>query len=140
MPTESERNADYPVHIDLGRSMKDSAITEPVTDQEMSDKKSYPSLYISGIKDLDKIPEDGCVLVKLHRRSLTKNDDGTASGDFEVRSICLPEDGGAEASGDEEGDGMEGAVDAMAKKAGVIGKKAEDAGEKYGEDDEAEQP
>ncbi len=144
---ESDRNAEFPVHIDLGKTMKESSMGSPVSDQEADDKKKYyPTLYISDApKELADLPDEGCVLIKYKRKSVTVRTDadkkGAVSLDLEVQGICLPEDMKEVAEGGEEDGDMDSVVDSMAKKAGVIGGKKKDAsGEKYGEDDEAEQP
>jgi len=124
MPEYSEEssNADFPVSIDLGKSPNvDSPIT-PSSDKGEKNKKYYPTLYISDVDGIDKLPEEGCALIKFKRNSVTvrKGSDGksTASADLEIQSICLPSDG-ADSSDDDDDEDTGNLIDSMAKKAGV---------------------
>ena len=93
-------------------------------------KVYYPTLYLSDIKDLDKIPEEGTATIKFKRVSLTKSDrtgqKPSVSCDLEVQSITF-EDAGADEEGDI-ADGMKG----TAKKMGL------DLGDEAGESPEEE--
>jgi hypothetical protein len=131
--TEPEANEDYPVSIDLGKKIE--AIPAAATDDaNPKNEKSYPSVYLSGIEGLEKLPPEGCVLVKYKLGDVTirKPKGGGApevSCEFQMQRICMPDDMGGYGDDDSEGaDGDMGSiVDSMAKKAGVkFGGKADD--------------
>ena len=117
--SEKEREAEFPVHIELGTEPGKG--NSPMAMPENPKKKYYPTLYISGVKGLDQIPEEGCALIDFKRRSITVSDrEGEKSGsvELEICTLCLqPEDEKSEDGG--EHDAMNDMVDSLAQKAGV---------------------
>lgn len=108
---------DFPVSIDL-------AIDVPEMGTGVSQKKTaksetmYPSLYISGVSNLESLPREGYALIHFKRRSITMGErDGEecCSADLEIHEIRLPEKGSDEEMGD-----MEDAMTSMAKERGLI--------------------
>ena len=122
-------HADFPVSIDL-------AIDVPEMGTGVSQKKGaksetmYPSLYISGVSNLESLPREGYALIHFKRRSITMGErDGEecCSADLEIHEIRLPEKGSDEEMGD-----MEDALTSIAQERGLI--------ETYeNEDDETEE-
>ena len=112
--TESEREKEFPIHIELGKSadMGDFPMTGK-SDSKGKKKKFYPTLYVSDVEGLEDIPEEGCILIDFKRRSINvrKSDSGktTTSVELEVRTICMPND--YESEGD-----MDDVVEKMVKK------------------------
>ena len=124
---------DFPISIDL-------AITptvEPIEFDRAEGKNRklkplYPSLYISGAKNLENLPREGYALIHFKRRSITMGDsDGEecCSADLEVHEISLPEKGESEEMSD-----IGEALTAMAKTRGLIG--GSDEGEEEEEEEE----
>lgn len=118
--SSSERDAAFPVHVDLGR--KEDAMNM-ATERAPSGKKAksrvyYPTLYIENVEGLPALPKEGCILVKFRRKSMRveENMDGkeTAGVTLEIQSLCLPED----MAGEDDGD-MESAMKEFAKGNGV---------------------
>jgi len=112
--TESEREKEFPVHIELGKTADMGDFPMPgKSDSKGKKKKFYPSLYISDVEGLEDIPEEGCLLIDFKRRSINvrKNDAGktTTSVELEVHTICMPDD--YESEGD-----MDDVVEKMIKK------------------------
>ena len=112
--TESEREKEFPIHIELGKSadMGDFPMAGK-SDSKGKKKKFYPTLYVSDVEGLEDIPEEGCILIAFKRRSINvrKSDSGktTTSVELEVRTICMPND--YESEGD-----MDDVVEKMVKK------------------------
>ncbi len=77
MLSDKQREAEFPIHIDLGEKDGDSV--------------SYPVVDFGGAKGLDQLPDEGCMLVEFK-----KSDDGS----IEAHRICLA----AKESDDGEGD------------------------------------
>ena len=156
----SSESSQFPVHINLCQTKEVPDYDKPYKEgKERATKKvkDCPTLYISGIEGLDKIPEDGYILIKIHRTSLTsterkpgvKEDGGYAvpfgaggsdkegkhhSVELEVHELCLPAGHGHsdEDEGDEDfGDGLDKAAEQLGLKAKA--KKVEDDDE--GEED-----
>jgi hypothetical protein len=111
---------EFPISIDL-------AITptvEPIGFDQPKGKSRelkpmYPSLYITGAKNLENLPREGYALIHFKRRSITMGDrDGEecCSADLEVHEISLPEKGDSEEMTD-----IGEALTAMAKTRGLIG-------------------
>jgi hypothetical protein len=65
---------------------------------------------------LEQLPKEGCMLVEFRRKrlSIEEGADGeeTAGVTLELRSICLPEDGGA-MDGEDDGEGSSDMETAM---------------------------
>lgn len=133
---ESERNAAFPVHVDLGRKEPDMglAIAPAPSDKKgkFKPRVMYPTLYIDSAEGMPALPKEGCMLVEFRRKrmSVEENLDGkeTSGVTLEIRALCLPDEA-------EEGDDMESAMKRFAKDSGVA-----DAGEvendEESEDDE----
>ena len=123
----------FPISIDLAIHPKgmDMPMGLPVTTGGKS-KPIYPSLYISGAKNLEALPREGYALIHFKRRSVTLGDrDGESccSADLEVHEISLAEAGSDEDSGD-----MADAFRALAKDRGYdTGSQTDD------DDDESEE-
>jgi hypothetical protein len=137
----------FPVEIDLCKDREVPDYSAESTGKGPSKPKmktvmDCPTLYIRGVQGLDQIPEDGYVLVKIHRNSLTKRTPGEGSGgmvssiggsegdkdghdaELEIHEICLPAaDGEADEEDDEDKDKGEFG-DAMDKTAEKMGLKA----------------
>jgi hypothetical protein len=112
--TESEREKEFPIHIELGKTAEINELTPAFKSGSKGKKnKYYPTLYISDIEGLEGIPEEGCVLIDFKRRSInvrtTQDGKTTTSVELEVRTICMPDD--YESEGD-----MDDVVDKMMKK------------------------
>ena len=96
--SESQREKAFPVHIDLGKKMSEGQMGAIASNSSRSDSKSklyYPTLYIEGVKGLEQLPEEGCILVEFKRTRLSIEDrDGkpTTGATLEIHSLCLPED------------------------------------------------
>lgn len=114
--TESQREKEFPVHIELGKT-PEITLSEPVpaskSESKGKIKKYYPSLYISDVEGLEDIPEEGCVLIDFKRRSINvntnQNGKTTTSVELEIHTICMPDD--YESEGD-----MGDVVDKLIKK------------------------
>lgn len=127
---------EFPVSIDL-------AIDVPEMGTTVSEKKGaksetmYPSLYISGVSNLESLPREGYALIHFKRRSITMGErDGEecCSADLEIHEIRLPEKGSDEEMGD-----MEDALTSIAKERGLIETyENEDEGEEVEETEEEE--
>jgi hypothetical protein len=132
----------FPVEIDLGMTP-----TATIEISGMGMKKSakamktmYPSLYIHGADNLDKLPKEGYALVYYKRRALTQTETergSETSADLEIQEICAPE-----MSVDEDKADLESGLKSMAKGMGLdVGDDEEDGEEEsmdsY-EDDEDE--
>ena len=125
----------FPISIDLAirpeEMMGAMLMTEPPSKSKKS-KPIYPSLYISGAKNLEALPREGYALIHFKRRSVTLGDrDGKSccSADLEVHEISLAEAGSDEDSGD-----MADAFRALAKDRGYdTGSQTDD------DDDESEE-
>lgn len=132
---------DFPVSIDL-------AIDVPEMGTTVSEKKRtksetmYPSLYISGVSNLESLPREGYALIHFKRRSITMGErDGEecCSADLEIHEIRLPEKGSDEEMGD-----MGDALTSIAKERGLIesyedegeGEEVEETEEEENEDEE----
>ena len=95
--TEEQREEAFPIHIELGRKMPK---IEEVMEARNDSGKIYPTLYLSNVKGLEDLPEEGCMLVDFKRGSMTvhRNKDGktTCSVEIECRTICLQDEDGDE--------------------------------------------
>lgn len=131
----------FPVEIDLGITP-----TATIEISDMGMKKSakamkpmYPSLYIHGADNLDKLPKEGYALVYYKRRALTQTENEVGShmsADIEIQEICAPE-----ISSDEDKSDLESGLKSMAKGMGIdVGDDGEDDEESMDsyEDDENE--
>ena len=112
--TESQREKEFPVHIELGKTAEFGETAPAIKPESKGKKKKYyPSLYISDVEGLEGIPEEGCVLIDFKRRSINvrtdQNGKTTTSVELEVRTICMPDD--YESEGD-----MDDVVDKLMKK------------------------
>lgn len=90
---ESQREKAFPIHVELGKKSDMNSPVAPPMDK--SDRKYYPTVYISDVRGLEKLPEKGCILVDYRRRSLTINQrdgESTCSVELELRTICMPEE------------------------------------------------
>jgi hypothetical protein len=120
---------DFPVSIDL--ALEFPAMGE-MPSTKKSSKKVYPSLYISGAKNLESLPREGYALIHFKRRSVTvgeRDDEECCSADLEIHEIRLPEKGDDEEMGD-----MADALKSMAKERGLM----KDESEKEEGDEESE--
>ena len=130
----------FPVEIDLGMTP-----TATIEISDMGMKKSakaikpmYPSLYIHGADNLDKLPKEGYALVYYKRRALTQTETergSETSADLEIQEICAPE-----MSVDEDKADLESGLKSMAKGMGIdVGddEEEEESMDSY-EDDEDE--
>lgn len=109
----------FPVEIDLGMTP-----TATIEISDMGMKKSakamkpmYPSLYIHGADNLDKLPKEGYALVYYKRRALTQIETergSETSADLEIQEICAPE-----MSVDEDKADLESGLKSMAKGMGI---------------------
>jgi hypothetical protein len=136
--TSHEREAEFPVHIEVGKSM-DKALPKIMGEhnKKVKNKKYYPTLYISDIKGLEKLPKEGCILVDYVRKSMhiheIDGEDPTCSVELEIHTVCLPEE-------QEDHNSAEDLVDDLAKKAGIAkGGKNTEAMEQEKEDEEHEE-
>jgi hypothetical protein len=130
----------FPVEIDLGMTP-----TATIEISDMGMKKSakamkpmYPSLYIHGADNLDKLPKEGYALVYYKRRALTQTETergSETSADLEIQEICAPE-----MSVDEDKADLESGLKSMAKGMGIDVGDDEDEAESMDsyEDDEDE--
>ena len=135
--TSHEREAEFPVHIEVGKSM-DKALPKLMGEhnKKVKNKNFYPTLYISDIKGLEKLPKEGCILVDYVRKSMhiheIDGEDPTCSVELEIHTVCLPEE-------QEDHNSAEDLVDDLAKKAGITkGGKNTKAMEQEEEDEEHE--
>ena len=112
---ESQRESAFPVHIDLGTKFSNGPEIAPAKPDE---RTHYPTLYISGVKVLDKIPSKGCMLIDYEVVGFHKSKDGPGSIEIECRTICAKNDEDEEES-DEHGDTND-MIDDMARKAGLL--------------------
>ena len=115
---ESERSAEFPVHIDL--AFKANGLS---TSQDKPVEPRYPTLYISGVKGIDKLAPKGCMLVDYEVVGFHKGRDNPGSVEIECKTICIQGDPEEKGEYDEAND----AVDEMAKKAGFL--KGDEEGE-----------
>jgi len=136
--TSHERESEFQVHIEVGKSM-DKALPNLMGEhnKKVKNKKFYPTLYISDIKGLEKLPKEGCILVDYVRKSMhiheIDGEDPTCSVELEIHTVCLPEK-------QEDHNSAEDLVDDLAKKAGVAkGGKNSKAMEQEEEDEEHEE-
>ena len=116
---ESERESAFPVHINLGKKYP---TTNPSPVAEATPQKpttSYPTLYLSDIKGLDKIPPKGCMLVDYEVVGFHKSKNGPGSVEIECKTICLQHDESAEDE-ESEHDHAGDMIDEMARKAGIL--------------------
>ena len=115
--SEKQREAAFPVHIDLGKSMGDMKTSGPMDaipskkkgekGGKAKERKFYPTVYIDSMPGLEQLPKEGCMLVEFRRKRLSIEEniegDETAGVTLELRAICLPEDGGGMSDNDSEG-------------------------------------
>lgn len=98
-----------------------------------SSKPIYPSLYISGVENLDALPREGYALIHFKRRSVTLGEsdgENCCSADLEIHEIKLPE-----ASSDEDSGDLADAMKTLAKGRGLdTGPQTDDA--EYVDEDE----
>ena len=132
----------FPVEIDLGMTP-----TATIEISDMGMKKSakamkpmYPSLYIHGADNLDKLPKEGYALVYYKRRALTQTETergSETSADLEIQEICAPE-----MSVDEDKADLESGLKSMAKGMGIdVGddEDEEESMDSYEDEDETEE-
>lgn len=122
--SHEDTNAQFPISIDLGKTMDDSQIAMPAGKKSDKGKKYFPTLYIDGVEGLSKLPDEGCALIKFKvRRDSTDRDSGKSSCELEVQSLCLPKDAADDPGDETDNSGADGdtgeLVDEMAKNAGV---------------------
>jgi len=121
-----QREAAFPITIELGKSMGDGMSSGPVDvmpskkkGEKGKERKFYPTVYIDSMPGLEQLPKEGCMLVEFRRKrlSIEENSDGedTTGVTLELRSICLPEGGGSE-DDDEDSSDMETAMRNAMKK------------------------
>lgn len=121
---------DFKVEIDLGRKEHpvELATNTPRGTNEKP-RKFYPTLYIDAIPGLEKLPKEGCVMIKYRRTRMnietTDNGEDKAGVTLEIQRICIPEDM-------EEGKTLE---DVFAKLKPGETVEGDDYGDDYSEDD-----
>lgn len=121
----------FPVSIDLEISPPEPVDLGMVAGKKGKSQPMYPSLYISGAKNLEDLPREGYALIHFKRRSVTMGDrDGEecCSADLEVHEIRLPEKGTEEEMGD-----IGEALTSMAKERGLVEGDEEEGSEEEGE-------
>jgi hypothetical protein len=103
--TDKEREAYFPVHIELGKKESEIGGTEmprPPGTKRGKSRKFYPTIYIDSTPGLEQLPKDGCMLVEFRRKriSIEENGDGddAAGVTLEIHALCLPADMPAEAA------------------------------------------
>lgn len=99
-----------------------------------SPKPIYPSLYISGVENLDALPREGYALIHFKRRSVTLGEsdgENCCSADLEIHEIKLPE-----ASSDEDSSDLADAMKTLAKGRGLDTGPQTDDDEYVDEDEE----
>ena len=124
---------EFPVSIDLAITPPEPIDLDMVVGKKGKSKPMYPSLYISGVKNIEDLPREGYALIHFKRRSMTMGErDGEecCSADLEIHEIRLPEKGTAEEMGD-----MEDAMTSLAKERGLIDSSDE---EEMGDEEEGE--
>jgi hypothetical protein len=96
--SESQREQAFPVHIDLGKKMPEGvpiALERDSKGKKPKSKLYYPTLYVEGVKGLEQLPEEGCILVEFRRKRLSieeRDGEKTSGVELEIHSLCLPED------------------------------------------------
>lgn len=126
----------FPVSIDLEITPPEPIDLNMVAGKKGKMKPMYPSLYISGVKNIEDLPREGYALIHFKRRSMTMGErDGEecCSADLEIHEIRLPEKGSEEEMGD-----MEDAMTSLAKERGLVGGGDEDMSEEEGPEEEGE--
>lgn len=132
--SEKEREAAFPVRIDLGRKEGDAGMPVAVSENVARGTKRkprtfYPTLYVDAVPGLEQLPKEGCILVKFRRKRLSveENMDGeeTTGATLEIQALCLPEDMG------KEGETLEDAFKKLGR-----GEVAADNDQYAGDDDE----
>ena len=121
---------DFPVSIDLAL---DFPVISDMPSTKKGSKKVYPSLYISGAKNLESLPREGYALIHFKRRSVTvgeRDDEECCSADLEIHEIRLPEKGDDEEMGD-----MADALKSMAKERGLVEDESEESEEEEGDEE-----
>lgn len=110
---------DFPVSIDLEITPPEPVDIAMVAGKKQGKSKPmYPSLYISGVKNIETLPREGYALIHFKRRSLTMGEregEECCSADLEIHEIRLPEKGSEEEMGD-----MGDAMTSLAKERGLI--------------------
>jgi len=112
---------EFPVSIDLAIHPMDEsdfpAVLGKVRERTGKVKPVYPSLYISGAKNLESLPREGYALIHFKRRSITmgeRDGESNCSADLEIHEINLPDKSSQEDSGD-----MADAMKSLAKGMGI---------------------
>jgi hypothetical protein len=125
----------FPISIDLAIQPKDMVmdISMPMPPSKGGKSKPiYPSLYISGVENLDALPREGYALIHFKRRSLTmgeRDGESCCSADLEIHEIKLPE-----ADSDEDTGDMADALKSLARDRGIdTGEESEDEESEEGE-------
>lgn len=95
MLNKKQREAAFPIHIELGRKEGSSDMPSPAGSKKGKPRTYYPTVYIDAIPGLEYLPKEGCMLVEFRRKrlSLDETTDGeeTMGATLEIRAICLPE-------------------------------------------------
>jgi len=156
--TDSEYKKMFPVSINLCKKREVTDYDkEPGKNGERPKKTvtDCPTLYIRGIDGLDKLPEDGYVLIKVHRSELkiidrtpgksentmmaypgdSEQKGTTMDAELEVHSICLTKEEEEDDGEDKEMGGFSEAMDKAAEKMGLKSKSTAPSG---GEEDDDE--
>lgn len=127
----------FPVSIDLEITPPEPIDTGMVAGKKGKSKPMYPSLYITGAKNLESLPREGYALIHFKRRSVTMGErDGEecCSADLEIHEIRLPEKDSVEEMGD-----IGDALKSMAEERGLMAGEAEAEGdEEEGSEEEGE--
>lgn len=124
----------FPVSIDLAINPPEPVDLDMVVGKKGKSKPMYPSLYISGVKNIEDLPREGYALIHFKRRSLTvgeREGEDCCSADLEIHEIRLPEKDTAEEMGD-----IGEALTSMAEERGLIEGTGDD--EEMGEEEEGE--
>lgn len=125
----------FPISIDLAITPPEPIDLDMVVGKKGKSKPMYPSLYISGVKNIEDLPREGYALIHFKRRSLTvgeREGEDCCSADLEIHEIRLPEKDTAEEMGD-----IGEALTSMAEERGLI-EGSEENDEEMGEEEEGE--
>lgn len=95
--SEKQREAAFPVHIDLGKKEVGMNATNPGSPSGKKGKPRtyYPTVYIDSVPGLGQLPKEGCILIKYRRTRLSIDEDAsgeeTTGATIEIHALCLPE-------------------------------------------------
>lgn len=83
---------DFPIKLELGKSMDENEIHMPKDEPKKEKKKKYyPCLYLSDIDGLEDVPREGHALIYFRKKSASVREDEEgkvhASADLEIEDI-----------------------------------------------------